>query len=237
MIMCKKKKLIRKGLLLWSLTVNTLWCYQTEVIGHKHPRKRLEAAWFTNGLERCQWHLTIHWRGWHVREQNCWFPPIQARGWKKQGSQFRKSFILQQVCPAKIGLIPLHICTIFLIPSEHSKHITCRLQEVRLAWKCVALHGPLRSTLGLCDLDAGLLGDAQQGDVGYADEGPLLTGPEQDDGALLRCLGRRVEVGEAHAAQVGRQADQNVPARSRRGKSAGQWPRLTACRSILTHGI
>lgn len=52
---------------------------------------------------------------------------------------------------------------------------------------------------------------AQQGHVGDADEGPLLAGPEPDDRALLRDLGGGIKVGEAHAAQVGGQADEDVP--------------------------
>ena len=65
------------------------------------------------------------------------------------------------------------------------------------------------ATLG--DLDGGLLVDAEEGDVGHPDEGPLLAGPELHHGPLLRGLGGRVEVGEAHAAQVGGQADEDVP--------------------------
>ena len=69
------------------------------------------------------------------------------------------------------------------------------------------------ATLG--DLDGGLLVDAEEGDVGHPDEGPLLAGPELHHGPLLRGLGGRVEVGEAHAAQVGGQADEDVPERYR----------------------
>lgn len=54
---------------------------------------------------------------------------------------------------------------------------------------------------------------AQEEHVGDTDEGPLLAGPEPDDRALLRDLGGGVKVGKADAAQVGRQADEDVPAR------------------------
>lgn len=54
---------------------------------------------------------------------------------------------------------------------------------------------------------------AQEGHVGDADEGPLLAGPEPDDRALLRDLGGGIKVGKAHAAQVGGQADEDVPGR------------------------
>lgn len=64
----------------------------------------------------------------------------------------------------------------------------------------------------LSDLDGRFLVDAQQGDVGDADEGPLLVGPEHDDGASLGGLGGHVEVGEADATQVGSQANEDVPA-------------------------
>lgn len=54
---------------------------------------------------------------------------------------------------------------------------------------------------------------AQEGHVGDTDEGPFLAGPEPDDRALLRDLGGSIKVGKAHAAQVGRQADEDVPAK------------------------
>lgn len=59
--------------------------------------------------------------------------------------------------------------------------------------------------------------DTQQGHVGHADEGPFLVGPEHDDGAPLGGLGRHVEVGEAHAAQVGGEANEDVPAGAQAG--------------------
>lgn len=62
--------------------------------------------------------------------------------------------------------------------------------------------------------------DAEQGDVGHADEGPLLVGPEHDDGPSLRSLRGHVEIGEADAAQVGGQTDEDVPGR-RGGGGAG----------------
>lgn len=65
----------------------------------------------------------------------------------------------------------------------------------------------------LSHLDGRLLVDAEQGDVGHADEGPFLIGPEHDDGSSLRCLSGNVEVGEANASQVGGQTNKNVPGR------------------------
>ena len=62
-----------------------------------------------------------------------------------------------------------------------------------------------------CDLHRGFLAGAQKGHVGDADEGPALAGPEPDDGALLGDLGRSIEVGKAHAAQVGSKANEDVP--------------------------
>lgn len=70
-----------------------------------------------------------------------------------------------------------------------------------------------RVTLG--HLDGRLLVDAEKGNVGHADEGPFLVGPEHDDGSSLRGLGRDVKVGEANAPQVGSQADEDVPVRER----------------------
>ena len=67
----------------------------------------------------------------------------------------------------------------------------------------------------LSHLDGRLLVDAEKGDIGHADEGPLLVGPEHDDGSSLRGLGRHVKVGEANAPQVGSQADEDVPVRER----------------------
>lgn len=53
--------------------------------------------------------------------------------------------------------------------------------------------------------------DTEKGNVGHADEGPLLVGPEHDDGPSLWGLGRNVKVGEADAAQVGSQTNEDVP--------------------------
>ena len=61
------------------------------------------------------------------------------------------------------------------------------------------------------DLHRGFLVGTQKGHIGDADEGPPLAGPELDDGALLGDLGRSIEVGEAHAAQVGGKANEDVP--------------------------
>lgn len=63
----------------------------------------------------------------------------------------------------------------------------------------------------LSHLDGRLLVDAEQGDIGHADEGPLLIGPEHDDGSSLRRLRGNVKVGEANASQVGGQTNKNVP--------------------------
>lgn len=60
-------------------------------------------------------------------------------------------------------------------------------------------------------LDWRFLVGAQEGHVGDPDEGPFLAGPEPDDRALLRDLGGGIEVGKANAAQVGGQADEDVP--------------------------
>lgn len=69
----------------------------------------------------------------------------------------------------------------------------------------------VRCSCALGHLDGGLLVDAEQRDVGHADEGPFLIGPEHDDGSSLRGLGGNVEVGKANASQVGGQTDKNVP--------------------------
>lgn len=53
----------------------------------------------------------------------------------------------------------------------------------------------------------------KQADIGNSDKSPLLAGPELYDGPLLwdfRCC---IEVGKADTAEVGSQADENVPAR------------------------
>lgn len=64
----------------------------------------------------------------------------------------------------------------------------------------------------LSHLDGRLLVDAEQGDIGHADEGPFLIGPEHNDGSSLRRLGGNVKVGKANTSQVGRQTNKNVPA-------------------------
>lgn len=63
----------------------------------------------------------------------------------------------------------------------------------------------------LSHLDRRLLVDAEEGDIGHTDEGPLLVGPEHDDGSSLWGLGRDVKVGEANAAQVRGQTYEDVP--------------------------
>lgn len=60
-------------------------------------------------------------------------------------------------------------------------------------------------------LDGGFLVDAEEGNVGNPDEGPFLVGPEHDDGSSLRGLGRYVKIGEADAAQIGSQTNEDVP--------------------------
>lgn len=57
--------------------------------------------------------------------------------------------------------------------------------------------------------------DAEQGDIRHPDEGPFLVGPEHDDGPSLRGLGSDVKVGEANTAQVGGQANEDVPVREK----------------------
>lgn len=59
----------------------------------------------------------------------------------------------------------------------------------------------------------------QQGDVWYADEGPLLTGPEFNHRPLLWSLGGCIEVSEAHTTKVRGQADQNVPTKIKPNES------------------
>ena len=76
-------------------------------------------------------------------------------------------------------------------------------------------HNPPSCGLTLCHLDGSLPLDREQGDVGHADEGPLLVGPEHDDGASLGGLGRHVEVGEANTTQVRGQTYEDVPVRAR----------------------
>lgn len=77
-----------------------------------------------------------------------------------------------------------------------------------------------REALGspLSHLDGRLLVDAEEGNVGDADEGPFLVGPEHNDGSSLRGLGRNVEVGEANATQVGSQTNEDVPSTVKVGK-------------------
>lgn len=57
--------------------------------------------------------------------------------------------------------------------------------------------------------------DAEKGNVGHANEGPFLVGPEHDDGSSLRGLSRDVKVGETNATQVGSQTDEDVPVKAR----------------------
>ena len=82
------------------------------------------------------------------------------------------------------------------------------------------------------DHHRGFLVGTQKGHIGDADEGPPLAGPELDDGALLGDLGRSIEVGEAHAAQVGGKANEDVPGegdrrvRARGRETAGLPPAL-----------
>lgn len=52
---------------------------------------------------------------------------------------------------------------------------------------------------------------AEQGDIWHANEGPFLTGPELDDRTLLGGFCGRIKIGKADTAQVGSQADQDVP--------------------------
>lgn len=75
----------------------------------------------------------------------------------------------------------------------------------------------------LSDLDGRFLVDAQQRDVGHADEGPLFVGPEHDDGASLGGLGGHVEVGEADTAQVGSQTNEDVPAGTPETLGSDSW--------------
>lgn len=63
--------------------------------------------------------------------------------------------------------------------------------------------------------------DEEEGNVGHANESPFLVGPEHDNGSSLRGLSRDVKVGEANAAQVGSQTDEDVPVRAR---GRGQQP-------------
>lgn len=70
--------------------------------------------------------------------------------------------------------------------------------------------------------------DTEEGDIGHPDEGPPLTGPEHDDGAPLRGLSGSVEIGEAHAAQVGGQADKDMPAGEWDVRQQVRHPALTA---------
>ena len=88
-----------------------------------------------------------------------------------------------------------------------------------------------------CDLHRGFLAGAQKGHVGDADEGPALAGPEPDDGALLGDLGRSIEVGKAHAAQVGSKANEDVPGegdRRVRARGRGTGPDFCPAPSRLT---
>lgn len=67
----------------------------------------------------------------------------------------------------------------------------------------------------LSHLDSRLLVDPEEGNVGHADEGPFLVGPEHNDRSSLRGLSRDVKVGEANATQVGSQTNEDVPVRAR----------------------
>lgn len=72
------------------------------------------------------------------------------------------------------------------------------------------------------DLDWWFLVGAQKGYVRDANEGPFLAGPEPDDRALLRDLRGSIKVGKAYAAQVGGQADEDVPRTVQVGKVEGR---------------
>lgn len=67
----------------------------------------------------------------------------------------------------------------------------------------------------LSDLNCGFLVDTQQGNVGYANEGPFFIGPKHDDGASLGGLGRNVKVGEADTPQIRSQTNEDVPVGTR----------------------
>ena len=69
-----------------------------------------------------------------------------------------------------------------------------------------------------CHLDGRLPLDAEEADVGDADESPALIGPEHDDGPAFRGLGGHVKVGETNAPQVGGQTDEDVPVKGGREK-------------------
>lgn len=71
-------------------------------------------------------------------------------------------------------------------------------------------------SVNLGHLDRRLLVDTEQGNVGDTDEGPLLVGPEHDDGTSLRGLSCHIKVGKAHTTQVGGQANEDVPVGKRR---------------------
>lgn len=73
----------------------------------------------------------------------------------------------------------------------------------------------VRRSDALSHLDGRLLVDAEQGDIGHADKGPFLIGPEHDDGSSLWGLGGNVKVGKANASQVGGQTNKNVPVRAK----------------------
>lgn len=65
-------------------------------------------------------------------------------------------------------------------------------------------------------LDRRLLVDTEQGNVGHADEGPLLVGPEHDDRSSLWSLSRNVKIGEANTTQIWSQTNEDVPVRAYR---------------------
>lgn len=72
------------------------------------------------------------------------------------------------------------------------------------------------------DLDWWFLVGAQKGYVGHTDEGPFLAGPEPDNRTLLRDLRGSIKVGKTYAAQVGGEADEDVPHTVQVGKVEGR---------------
>lgn len=83
-------------------------------------------------------------------------------------------------------------------------------------------------------LDSRLLVDKEERNVGHANEGPFLVGPEHNYGSSLRGLGCNVKVSEAHAAQVWSQTNEDVPGRGRafvwsrrNGSSINIWQKKT----------
>lgn len=76
---------------------------------------------------------------------------------------------------------------------------------------CKARPVEQQTQVALSHLDSRLLVDEEEGHIGHANEGPFFVGPEHDDRSSLRGLSRYVEVGEANAAQVGSQTNEDVP--------------------------